>query len=72
MITASDLIAIVDFFNDLENLDKINRFGILKLGERSEEPEMITHIMDLATRERETVMTDFSAKLDEWKKSFGL
>jgi hypothetical protein len=72
MITVSDVIAIADFFNDLEMLDRINHFGILKLGERSEDPEMITHIMDLAAREREGVMLEFSTKLNQLRQDSGV
>jgi hypothetical protein len=72
MIPASDFVELSDFYFKLKALDAITLFGIIQLGECNENPEMITRILDLAAREREQVMEEFSEKLSQMRTALGL
>jgi hypothetical protein len=72
MIPASDFVELSDFYCQLKALDAITLFGIIQLGECNEDPEMITHILDLVARERKEVMEEFSEKLSQMRTALGL
>jgi hypothetical protein len=67
MIPFCDVIFLLDGVRQLTALDKIIDFGLRELGSKSEDPEMLALMMDLAVREKKRITDELKYEIHCFK-----